>query len=432
MCSALLLLAAGCTGAGQSGATPAGGPASTPSSTEPVTIRVASVYVEGHSMNKLFEDILTKFKADNPNVTITEEFMPAEQMATKLKSDAASNNLPDIFPVYEDIQNLGPIKAGLWMDLGPELTADPTWAGGFSPATLASFQYADAPGQWGVPLIKYGVGFFYNTELFAKAQIQPPTTWDELLSDIDALKAAGITPWALGGKDSWRSEHLFTNVFYKQSGIDKAKGLSDGTLTYSDPSVKDAFTKLQELNQRGAFDKNMMGTDYAGEVANFGAGKAAMQMNGTWAIGEIAGSSIVGKAGFFQFPSISDQYAGQWMGGVSDAFAVKSGIQGAEKDATLKLLKVLTSADTAKRIGEETGNLPAVTTTLDPANVDPLMVQVSDALNKAEKFSGDFGAFETGAKTAAEVPVATQAVLGGQMTPDQAVQSLLKAKELDG
>ena len=47
------------------------------------------------------------------------------------------------------------------------------------------------------------VGVWYNKALFEKAGIDaPPATWSEFLEDVEKLKAAGITPIAVGG-DKW-------------------------------------------------------------------------------------------------------------------------------------------------------------------------------------------------------------------------------------
>ena len=52
---------------------------------------------------------------------------------------------------------------------------------------------------YGVPYTVTPGGIWYSKDLFAKAGItDTPTTWDELKSDINKLKNAGITPVALG------------------------------------------------------------------------------------------------------------------------------------------------------------------------------------------------------------------------------------------
>ena len=65
--------------------------------------------------------------------------------------------------------------------------------------------------EYGVPWDMGMVGWWYNKDLFAKAGIQaPPKTWTEFLDDVKKLKAAGITPIALGEKDSWTGMHIWS------------------------------------------------------------------------------------------------------------------------------------------------------------------------------------------------------------------------------
>jgi len=421
-------LLAGCSGtAPTTGATSAGASAAA----EPVTIRVASVYVAGHSMNKVFVDALDAFKAKHPNVTIQQEFLPAEQLTAKLKTDGAAANLPDVFPVWETVTNVERIQAGQWMDLAPEMTTDAAWKSSFSGGTLESFQYADAPGQWAAPLGKFGLGFYYNKDLFAKAKVTPPTTWDELLTAVDSLKAAGITPWEIGAKDAWRSGHLFTTIYFKSNGVEKARELQAGTLKYDDPSFLDAYTKIKELSARGAFEKDAIGVDYASEGAAFGAGKAAMQFNGTWAIGEIANTSIKDKAGFFPFPEINPAFANNWFAGVNEAYAVRGDLTGAKKDLVIALLKDITSPAFAKRMGEETGNIPVVTAELDASKSGELLPTVLTALATADALGTDLNGYEPNMKVGAELYVGAQGVLGQQLTPEDAVKNVLKAAALN-
>lgn len=397
---------------------------------EEINIRVASVYVEGHSMNSVFTDVLNEFKEKHPNVKITEEFMPSEQLSPKLKTDAASNNMPDIFPVWVDSTNKDDIEAGLWLNLQEELDANSEWKDSFNAGTLEQFQYEGIEGTWAAPICTYGVGFFYNKELFEKAGAEIPETWAELLDVIRKLKDGGITPWALGAKDTWRAEHLFTNIYYRLNGIEQAQKISDRSIDYDDESFLKTFEKMKELVDIGAFDANAIGLDYSQEVAAFAAGNVGMQLNGAWGIGETDGANapdtIKGKIGYFAFPAFegAEMYANNWMGGVNDAFAVSAKVEGEKKELVLELLQDLTNADTAKRIAEETGNLPAVVTEYDEEKVGTLMPVVMECINQADAFAGDITGFETDASVSEKVYNYTQAILAGLKTPEEICSEL--------
>ena len=73
--------------------------------------------------------------------------------------------------------------------------------------------------QYGVPWDVGMVGFWYNKDLFAKAGITaPPATWDDFLADVAKLKASGVTPLAIAGKDKWPSMHLWTYLVLRDRG----------------------------------------------------------------------------------------------------------------------------------------------------------------------------------------------------------------------
>ena len=65
------------------------------------------------------------------------------------------------------------------------------------------------------------IGFWYNKALFEQAGITaPPATWDEYLAAVEKLRAAGIDPLAIAGKDKWPSMHLWTYLVLRTGGGD--------------------------------------------------------------------------------------------------------------------------------------------------------------------------------------------------------------------
>ncbi len=94
--------------------------------------------------------------------------------------------------------------------IAKDITADiADWSGTFNPAALAAYQLGGK--TYGVPYDIGMVGFWYNKDLFKKAGVeQPPATWTEFLDAVNKLKAANITPIALGGKAKWPGHYYWT------------------------------------------------------------------------------------------------------------------------------------------------------------------------------------------------------------------------------
>jgi hypothetical protein len=83
---------------------------------------------------------------------------------------------------------------------GGESSADGgAWRNSFGQGALAVYSLDGK--NYGVPWDMGMVGWWYNKDLFTQAGVtQLPTTWAEFLAAVEALKAAGITPIALGEK----------------------------------------------------------------------------------------------------------------------------------------------------------------------------------------------------------------------------------------
>ncbi|GAL31036.1 maltose/maltodextrin ABC transporter substrate binding periplasmic protein MalE [Vibrio variabilis] len=64
------------------------------------------------------------------------------------------------------------------------------------------------------------VGFWYNKKLFKQAGIDGESiqTWDEFLTAIEKLKAAGITPIAVGGADKWPMHFYWSYLVMRAGG----------------------------------------------------------------------------------------------------------------------------------------------------------------------------------------------------------------------
>ena len=142
---------------------------------------------------------------------------------------------------------------------------------------LSLIHIYDIEGMWGVPFSNVSGGFYYNKALFEKAGIKEvPATWDELLDCVEKLKAVDVIPWALGAKDGWRVEHLYSAIFYRMNGVEGAKALGDRSMKYSSPEAVAAWEELQKLVDMEAFGPEPASVDFANEMTMLQTGKAAL------------------------------------------------------------------------------------------------------------------------------------------------------------
>ena len=77
-----------------------------------------------------------------------------------------------------------------------------------------------------------------NPEAFKKAGAKLPTTWDEFFTAAEALKKAGITPFALGNKEGYGADFFLSSVAANGLTADQAAAWEKGELAWSSPEIK--------------------------------------------------------------------------------------------------------------------------------------------------------------------------------------------------
>ncbi len=184
------------------------------------------------------------------------------------------------------------------------------------PAALQAFAKAD--GKWiSAPVNVHSTNWVWiNKAALDATGLAAPTTWEELVAVLEAMKANGITPLGHGGQP-WQDATVFDGVvlsmgtdFYKAAFIDLDPAALGGE------QMAEAFNRLITL--RSYVDDNFSGRDWNLASAMVINGEAGMQMMGDWAKGEFLKAGKVPGTDFvcIRFPGTqgavtfnSDQFA---------------------------------------------------------------------------------------------------------------------------
>jgi glucose/mannose transport system substrate-binding protein len=125
---------------------------------------------------------------------------------------------------------------------------------------------------------------FYNKQIFAAHNLQPPTTLAELMQVCATLKAAGVTPIATADQ-GWILRIMFNTLAMGSMGADAFHAYMTGG-PRDDAALSaaiDVFANVMaNYVNASASNPNFGWTEAAGEVA---AGRAAMFLHGDWAKG---------------------------------------------------------------------------------------------------------------------------------------------------
>jgi raffinose/stachyose/melibiose transport system substrate-binding protein len=372
----------------------------------------------------VWQKLADEYMAAHPNVTIEISVLENEAFKTKLTTVMQSGEPPDIFQSWGGGVMNEYAKAGLLKDITADLDADGgAWRNTFAPGALGVYSYKDK--NYGVPWDMGMIGFWYNKALFKKAGIEtPPATWSELLEDVKKLKAAGITPIAVGEGDKWPGMHMWAYLVTRLGGKANFEGALLRTGKFTDAPFVDAGKKLQELMALEPFQDGFLGATYGDEATAVGNGKAAMELMGQWAPAVEKDNSADKKGigddlGWFPFPMVEGG-----KGDPNDAVGGGNGFaigKNASPEA-IDFVKYLTRAESQVELAKIGVAIPVVKGG-EAGMSDPLMITLQKSLASAKYFQLYYDQALPPAMGSV-INDSTQGIFAGTLTPEQAAQAI--------
>jgi len=330
----------------------------------------------------VWQSVADAYHTAHPNVTFKISPTQNETLKTKVPVALQSADPPSIFQQWGGGAEATQMQSGKLMDM---TSATSSWIKDLG--NSAALWSVDGK-QYGIPYDLHVVGFWYRQDLFTKAGITAaPATWDDFTADVQKLKAAKITPIAVGSKDKWPDAFWWEYFVLRECSTDTVK-TSLKNLKMTDPCFVKAGDDLKTFLATNPFQNAFLGTpaqqgagSSAGLVAN---GQAAMELQGDWDLPTMipltTDKAYATKLGWFPFPSISGGKgsAGVALGG-GDGFScsVKAG------PACVDFLKYISSTEVqSKLVQTNTASLPANSAAIS-AIQDPTLKQVQTYLSSA-------------------------------------------------
>lgn len=360
---------------------------------------------------KWISDNVALFQKANPDIEIVDTNVAnGDQYLTKITTEMAANNAPDIFQTWLSGRLEPFVKAGRIYPLNAVIAKDPALKSVLVPANLKNGTFNGK--VYAFPNVVTSELLFYNKELFAKNGLQIPKTWEQFIAVIKKLKANGVVPLALPNKDPWVGSIPYMYIFDRIAGPQKwEQTCVTHTGRFTEPEYAAAAKKLLEMRDAGAFPDNYNSMDYNEGKVLFTSGKAAMYMMGTWELGSLI-NAMGDKVDFFPFPVIAGGKgnAGGYVLSQDCAYAISNNSK--YKTAAAKFLKFMFSKERQAVFAEygfliTTKNIP-----YDQSKVPALTSKVLQALGAAK--SG-FLPWDNplGVNVGKELNNSTQAILAG-------------------
>lgn len=364
-------------------------------------------YFSDENQVQILEDYKEIFEAANEGVTVENVFVPYDQLNPRLISSAASGSGPDV--VVFNGADASTLALG-----GALAPITDYWnsfadAGQFPDSVVHRLDGEVVGAQGYVNLL----GLWYNAEILDEIGVAPPTTLDELNAAMDAAVEAGYAGITLSGlpnsQGEWQAYPWLTAF-----GFD-----------YGDPQVEplvDAFSMVQGWVESGALTREAVTWDQTVPFQTFAAGGVAFAANGNWQQGTAA-STAGFEYGVVPLPvgASGQVYLGGEGKGIG-AFSQNPDLAWAYLEQTYF------SYDGGVIAADLVGSIPA---RLDAAGDDVvssnslLEAFAASIANNGANYPAPAVPAESVADQQLEVGQIWSAVIGGQVTPEEAAQQMV-------
>jgi alpha-glucoside transport system substrate-binding protein len=370
----LALVAAGCGGGGDGGAT----------GSEDISGSIAIQAIWAGTEQESFQAVIDGYTELYPNCSVSYT-SGGDNNAQLLSTAVEGGNPPDIAAVGQPglmkdfadkgaLQSLEDIRGEVVDNFGDSVaeigTVDGTLYG-------IMFKGANKSTVW------------YNVAAFDDAGATAPETWDDLLSEAQLIKDSGLPAYSIGGADGWTLTDLFENIYIRTAGPDVYDQLATHEIPWTDQSVKDALAAMADVvgdsaNMAGGTDGALQ-TDFPTSVSNVlsDSPKAAMVIEGDFVPGVVE-TTLEPETGYnvFTFPSIDG--SGPAVVGGGDLF-----VEFKKSECADAFMEYLTTPDAAE-IWAARGGFSSPNKNLDPSVYpDEITRATASALGEAEVFRFD-------------------------------------------
>lgn len=398
---ALTVVVAACGGASTSGA-----PGASTGGGEAVSLRFLFPEYSAKTV-ELMTEVVNDFNAANEGkISVALETSPWDKMHDKLAVSMGSGQAPCVFGYatrwiseFAGLDQLAPLDDMLKGEFKDGFITKLLDAGILDGTT------------YGIPVAASARLLFYNKDLFAKAGLEPPKTWDE-------LKNAGIKTanppnnYGLGVPASGIEVDTFFDYFLWNNGGDILN--ADGKSMLSEPKAVEALQYLVDLVNDGGSQPKPNGFTREQIIEMFKGGQVSMYPTGPWMNAMIAADAPNLEYGFVPFPvNGSTQQATV---SVTDSMGISAAC--ANKAEAWQFIEFMYQDKYRQKFDETEGMLPERKAVAASAFYsEPMYKPFVDALQYA-KFQPQHPKFE---QIQQIMTVAVQKALSGEATPQQAL-----------
>jgi multiple sugar transport system substrate-binding protein len=211
-----------------------------------------------------------------------------------------------------------------------------------------------------VPVYGLAYGLYYNKQMFADAGLQPPTTWEEMISAAQALTKPDQGVYGMSiAAGSYTENNHFAFINAAQNGVDLFD--DEGAPTFTEDGVIDGILRYLDLMQK---DKvvNTSNAQYDNatlSVTDFASGKAGMILNQNNADNTIVANGMTAdQYAVVPYPAPADapEDTASHVAGINLSIFADTD----NKEGALQFVQHMTSPEVQEQLGKPFAALPVL------------------------------------------------------------------------
>ncbi|SFM18607.1 raffinose/stachyose/melibiose transport system substrate-binding protein [Gracilibacillus orientalis] len=296
------------------------------------------------------ESVIKQFEEEYPDINIDYNF-PAGEYESQLRVKMAANDMPDLFDTHGWSQN----RYGEYtMDL-----SDMDWVADLDPALEQIFM--DEEGKvYAYPINQAKDGLTYNKNVLDEFGIEPPSTFDELMTALETIKEESngeVIPLWFGGSEEGEFGQFFdqfaTPLLITHPDHDYSEALLDGSFDWKPYTFLPE--KLLEMQEKELINVDALTAQVHQKTQLLAQDKIAFVM-ATTPIGAVRELNPDAELGVMPVPAIHEGGEQSWIGGERHTYAIWKDTEYPEEAKTF--IEFLAQPEIVQELAEGT-SLPA-------------------------------------------------------------------------
>lgn len=328
--------------------------------------------MEWHEENiRLFKEANPDVVFDNINSSTGDEYLT--QVTTKM----ASGDEIDMLQGWTLARMQPFAEAGRLYPLNSIFEKDPAFRNFLQDGPLEATTFGGK--VYGIPLELAVEVIYYNKAIFREANVEVPTTYEEFLALIPAIRKAGYIPIGLGNSEPWIGTIPYMMIAERIGGLQVYEDtVMNNKGKWTDATFVEAAKELQRWISLGAFEPNVNGIPAVEGIARFTNGEAAMFFMGSWSLSSFY-NELGDDLGVFNLPAMKNGKgsADHWL--IIPNQAMSIGASSKNPDLTAEFLKFMFSKERQTALAKS-GLIVTSKVSLPKTEVNPVHAEIMDFL----------------------------------------------------